>query len=160
MIGQPFGAEAKPAVTDVSFCTRPLNGSTQFSSALGGKTSEISSDSVYAVKQPLKRSRRSVAVATIAAWIRVSYGRAKPLVYVWKQWPSRRITTGRVTSTTEAHVSSSYRFISSPSVSSGRGRFASDMAHRVGADGSRTAASTPGPLPGPSSRRHSAPPPR
>ena len=65
-------AEAYPAVTDTTFCTRPLKGSSCTPcAAAGGHTSEISSDSVYAVTAP-KRSSKSVAVATIAAFMRVS----------------------------------------------------------------------------------------
>jgi phage gp45-like len=35
-------------VTETIFCTRPLKGSDWVSAVLGGKRSEISSDSVYA----------------------------------------------------------------------------------------------------------------
>lgn len=79
--------------------------------------SEISSDSVYAV-HAWKRSKRSMAVPTIARCIRSSNGRLNPRVYVRKQWPSSRMTTGFETSTC-APTSASYCFISSPSSTPG-----------------------------------------
>ena len=101
------GGDERASHLDYLGASRPLKGSEGDSAVEGGKRREISSDSVYAVTAP-KRSSRSVAVATIASWMRRSYGRRKPFVYVWKQWPSSRTTHGRCKSTIDEHASSSY----------------------------------------------------